>query len=950
MASRDQNSARPLLPGEEPPHGSGHMNRKNAIFVAILMAVLPLFALAQDQDDKGREWGAYTVRQSIELGGHIADAEGNQQTYFTFVNLASGPRLLSQELSMQSKNHAGVLFDNLYMSSFGFGGDPENMARLRIQKNKLYNFVGLYRRDKNYFNFDLFANPLNLNGSGTAAAPGIATCGTGCLNAFIPSAQSWYSNSPHMQATTRNMGDFMLTLLPESAISVRLGYARNATYGTVDTSLEAPIRSILTEDSQWKSDRYQFGADLKLLPRTTISADVFFEHDKNDFGFLDGNVLYALGNATGPQVDIGLLFPPLSGTLPSCFNGQTIRTGNIFIINSGCNSVLVNSGPGGPYFRRGHVRTDIPTGQLSLQSNYFRKLDITASGTYSSADSDFLNFNEFIHGSTASLNTGSPNTRRISGNADLGVTYHLTKSLSVSDKFRWLNWREPGAFTNTAFNCTLAAATALAGPTGFPAGAVTLTPFLKPCNTDILTLTGLATSATNATSGNYQAITAYNTLVGERSYFNTVKVNWQPSRRLGVYVGYRYGRRELRDGNAGVGGILTQVTSNFVNNGSGNPPTTPSCTVTATNGCNPATGIQTLLGSVDSERINLHTGLFGAVIRPVEAWRINGDLEFLYADNSFFLISPRHQQRARVYSTFKVRPWVSLNGGLHFVESRNGYGTGETIDTGVSGNTCVTATNPNCLLFPSTGVVTPPYGNKNHWRYYTLGLSLTPKSKFTFDIGWTLLDQDINANTCMPISNTTIVPATTPVGIFSGTVTAPAGCLSNATARNLFLDYQETTNSGYTNISYQPVKRVTLNVGYEITEDNGHTRWMRADNGTELMVVGDAFGNAPFLPGSNPAGLPCPANAPQVGTSGGAPTCAFVGPFPDQPLGPQAINWHKAHAGFSFQVVKGVEFKGLWSYYDYNSKDHSPALAQLQVTQPRDFHANVGTISLKYTF
>ncbi|MGZ4837512.1 MAG: hypothetical protein ACXVZR_03110 [Terriglobales bacterium] len=927
------------------------MNRKHAFFVAILMLALPLLALAQakDEDDQGRVWGDYIVHQSIELGDHIVGTGGNQQTYFTFVNLASGPRLLSQELSMQSRTHESLLFDNLYLSSFGFGGDPESMARLRMQKNKVYNFVGLYRRDKNFFNYDLFANPLNLNGSGTAAAPGIATCGTGCLNGFIPSAQPWYSNSPHMQATTRNMGDFMLTLLPESAISLRLGYARNATYGLVDTSLENPIRSILTEDSQWKSDRYQFGADLKLLPRTTLSLDVFFEHDKNDIGFLDGDVLYALGNATGPQVDIGLLLPPLGGSLASCFNGQTIRTGNIFIINSGCNSVLLNTGPGGPYFRRGHVRTDIPTGQISLQSNYFRSLDLTASATYSSANSDFLNFNEFMHGSTASLNTGSPNTARISGNADLGLTYHLTKNWSISDKFRWLNWREPGAFTNTAFNCVLASGAALAGPTGFPAGSVTLTALRNPCSSDILGLTGLTASG-NATSGNYEAITSYGTILGEVSYFNTVKLNWQPSRRLGGYVGYRYGQRELRDGNVAVGGIVAQITSNFVNNSSGTVPASPSCTVSATNGCNPATGVQTLIGDVDKTKINLHTALLGVVLRPLEAWRINGDVELLYADNSFTNISPRHQQRVRLYTNYKVNRWISLNGGVHFVETRNGYGTGETIDQNVSGNTCTTATNPNCLLFPTTGVTIPPYGNKNHWRYYTLGVSVNPTSKTTFDIGWTLLDQDIKANTCMPISNTTIVPATTPVGIFSGTVTAPSGCQSNSIARNVLLDYQETTNTAYANISFEPVKRVTLNLGYEITGDNGHTNWLRADSGSQLLVVGDAFGNAPFLPGSNPAGLPCPANAPQVGTSGGAPTCAFVGPFPDQPIGPQAINWHKAHVGLAFEVAKGVQFKGLWSYYDYNSKDHSDALILLRVTQPRDFHANVGTLSLKYSF
>lgn len=67
-------------------------------------------------------------------------------------------------------------------------------------------------------------------------------------------------------------------------------------------------------------------------------------------------------------------------------------------------------------------------------------------------------------------------------------------------------------------------------------------------------------------------------------------------------------------------------------------------------------------------------------------------------------------------------------------------------------------------------------------------------------------------------------------------------------------------------------------------------------------------------------------------------------------MGPQAINWHKANLGIAIDVAKGVQFRGQWSYYDYNSKDEIPSLALLRVTAPRDFHANVGTISLKYSF
>jgi hypothetical protein len=920
MANRNQNSPRTLLRREKPLDRSRPMSRKLVTFIAILMLGLPLFTLAQDDDDKGRAWGDYIVHQSIELGGHIADAEGNQQMYATFVNLRSGPRLLGQDLSMQSTHHQGLLFDTLYLSSFGFGGDPEGMARLRIQKNKWYNFVGLYRRDKNFFDYDLFANPLNLNA-------GITTCGVGCTNNFNPQSLPWFTNSPHLQATTRNMGDFMLTLLPDSKVSFRLGYARNASYGTIDTTLEDPHQTILTEESQWRSDRYQFGADLKMIPRTTISGDVFFEHDKNDIGFLDATLLFALGNSGGPPVDIGFQFPPLSGTLPPCAgaNLPTINPGNVFIINSGCkNGVLLATGPGGGYFRRGNVRTDIPTGQLSLQSNYFRNLDITASATYSSASSDYLNYNEFSQSARTGPNpyliSGSPSAGHISASANLGLTYHISKSWSFSDTFRWLDWRQSGANSLTQFNCFLNGATLATGPdgaVGFPGGVLTLSPLFNPCNSTILALSGLTTSGNAARGTTYEQISANTALVGERSYFNTAKLNWQPSRRLSAYVGYRYARRELKDGNLAIGGVLTQTTSTFANDGTGTVPTTPTVVTTS--------------GEVDSARINLHTLLLGVVVRPVEAWRINADVELLSADNFFTNISPRHQQRVRAYSTFKVNRWASINGGVHFVESRNDFAQSAIVES-LSG---VIAANVDGPLFPA-GFVPFEYGHKDHWRSYTLGATLTPNSKFTFDFGWTLLDQDIRSATCMPLSTATVF-----FGVFPASTSPPAACNNAATARALLLSYQEKTNTGYANLSFHPVKRVTLNLGYEVTSDSGSTDWLRADSGLPLQVVGDIYGNSPPLAG-NPI-TPCPGASVATG-------CAFAGPFPAQPLGPQAFNWHKFNTGISYEVVKGITFHGLWSYYDYNAKDENPILAPLTVVAPRDFHANVGTVSLRYTF
>src|SRR5579864_6708841 len=247
MAAANENPPRPLLQGGRSSDRSPRMSLKHAILSAFYLLLLPAWALAQqpppqDAEEPGKVWGDYTVHQSVEFGAHIADTAGSEAMYSTMVNINTGPRLLGQELTMQSRTGIGGTFDNLYMSSFGFGGDPEGMARLRLEKHGWYNFVGLYRRDKNYFDYDLFANPMNLN-------PGITTCGVGCTNAFVPTALPWYSNTTRLMAETRNMGDFSLTLLPQSAISFRLGYARNATYGAMFTTLEAPLRSLLSQDS-----------------------------------------------------------------------------------------------------------------------------------------------------------------------------------------------------------------------------------------------------------------------------------------------------------------------------------------------------------------------------------------------------------------------------------------------------------------------------------------------------------------------------------------------------------------------------------------------------------------------------------------------------------------------------------------------------------------------------
>jgi hypothetical protein len=952
MAKGKPNSPRRLLSGEKPFDRSRHMNRNTSIFLALTILMLPLLGFAQrttvetetsstQEVISERTLGSFRVHQFVEFGGRIDDIQGNPQMYDTYVNLHSGPRLLAQELSMQAAPGTGGPFDNLFLSSFGFGGDPEDVARLRLQKYKWYNFVGLYRRDKNVFDYNLFANPLNLNQGVNFIVPFVnATTYTGASGPknvnFVPQAQTWFANSPHVQNESRNMGDFSLTLAPQSAVSLRLGYAINNNDGFFNTTAGQPFVTQLQNLTRWRSSRYQAGVDFKALPHTTISGDFFYEHDKTHLNYFDDNLMFRLGSPTGLPVDIGLTFFPFYATAAagstSCsgIGGIAIPSPGVFVLSPNCTGATLG------FFKTDDFLTNIRTGQLSMQSS-FRRLDIVASGTYSSATANLNGFNEFNYSLSPTLLRAPSDNKRISSNADLGFTYRLTRSWSLSDKFRYLNWREPNASTQFNFSCSHAG------------GATLLSPFVSGCNLGPLfgLLQGVNVGATvsGAAAGNFETITSYQTFLGERSFFNTFKVNWQPNRVFQAGIGYRYARRELRTGTglSATGAPLNPPPNIMVQN-----------TTTITNACivanptNPAACATVTLSTapdIETEKVNQHTGLFSLVLRPVNGLRINSDVEILSADNAFTNITPIHQQRVRAYATYKLNRWSTVNGGVHIIHTQNKFAPGAVVED-------PSLVNSGQPLFPASSLSNFNYGHKDHWRWYTLGATLTPNSKVSLDIGWTLLDQEIRSATCMPLPTIAFgvsSPLGTPTTLNCANSPTPSNW-STSLARGLLLDYEETTNTLFTFISFRPIKRVTLNFGYEVTGDSGNTNWTRADTGTQLQVVGDVFGNVPYIATNLvPAGGTCPGSAAPVAVTGGT-ACSFPGPFPDQPLGPQAINWHKGTAGITYELVKGLEFRGFWNYYDYNAKDKDPAAALLTVVAPRSFHAHIGTLSLRYSF
>ncbi len=182
----------------------------------------PALTVAPEQVQQNR----YAIHQTADLGGHIVGVSGSGAMYDTLVNLHSGPRILGQTFTMHAlPGTKHPIFDSLSAFGNGFGGDPINFAKLSFFKGKVYEFSGTFRRDRQYFDYDLLANP--------SIPPGLST--PYGMVAGVPTvasvAQPQINQSPVMFNTVRRMTDTTLTILPLSKISFRLGYSQNIFQG-----------------------------------------------------------------------------------------------------------------------------------------------------------------------------------------------------------------------------------------------------------------------------------------------------------------------------------------------------------------------------------------------------------------------------------------------------------------------------------------------------------------------------------------------------------------------------------------------------------------------------------------------------------------------------------------------------------------------------------------------
>ena len=766
------------------------------------------------------------------------------------------------------------------------------MTRLRIEKNKWYDFRLLFRRDKNFWDYNLLANPLNpasLNPPGSTTTGCYATpVGTPpvvlpvvCSSPAVP-----INDSPHSMDLVRRMQDYDLTLMPQSKIQLRLGYSRNRNEGPGFFTTDGGTISDFNQNYSYTTNAYHAGVDVKVLPRTTISYDQFLTYFKQDnvvtdnpavnpqnFGFVLANPT-ANGTPNGTPVDLGNIWSTQTPAevLPCA---APIVTGTTNTANPTCNGFL-------SYSQVGRPRDFMPTERLRFQSNYFKNFEMSGSLGYSSSDNMIPDFLESVNDWTARTatrgsTTGGPaSAKRVSVNANWSGVYTVTDKLSILDQFRYDNWRIPGMW---ALNETNVFGTGFPGLVGLQQSEAVFNAANCPVGSNAVTCPQhAASSAADVTTG------LASTFLGQNLKSNTLELQYDFSKRVSAHIGYLYTNRtisQFSDTNdsglvyfpGGAGGTAANdflaARGSCAEVGGALPA---GCTLNADGSVSfvaPAAAGPTR----SLTTINENALLLGAVIRPVDALRITADLEFGYNDNSYTRIDPRQVQSYKIHASYKVKTWATLDGAVEIHENRDNV-------TDVD--------------------------NLEHDRSFSFATILMPNQRLSVDFGYNYWSVYTQSLICFPystsVTNPAPPPATLPVSSFPiGVPMLPTGPACPIAAASSPLGALSTYSSNdhfvHAGLIWKPAKRVTTMFGY-----------------------GGSFvrGNTIFL---NPL----------------------------TPSGTLDFNYQKPYVSVVIDLYRGFSYKMSWDYYGFNETGNTNPFGLAPIPL-QDFNGSNATFSFRYSF
>jgi len=703
------------------------------VFVFMLALILATAAKAQNpqlpgqgpmqqtSETPGKTSGDYNTQQNIEFGYRDSLIHGNLSNYDTFLNYGSGWRLFDYNLDVHSANHHGLLFDDLSFNNFGYGGDPNSVSRLRVDKNKWYDFRATYRRDEYFFNYNLLANPLNTTNFPTPVA---------------------IANSPHALNYDRHMQDYDLLLLPESRLRFRLGYSRVSTGGPGGAGYE-PTDAAPASNVQAITNEYRLGLDYRGLSRTTLSFDELLSYTRVNTFVADQNFPFQLANGT--PVDLGVVFQGTTPCARPVINPATVPP----IVTPNCSGILSYSLLDAP-------RARFPVEKFSFQSDYFKNFEMSGSAAYSNSSNVMTDLNELFNGwvsrtvTRISTTAGPAEANRVVADANWAGDYHITDKLSLRDEFYYHNWRIPSGWATSQTN--LFATPPGPGQAGLtlPISPITPANFAALCPPPF---TGASCPQHSASSGPDVLNEAVSQFLGQNLRNNLVVVKYDFTTRLGAYIGYFYEARAISDFTETIdtgevylpGGRTGTAANDFL-------AARADCALSAgalPSECsvNSATGVITEIGpesanDTDRNHYYIHENApdYGLSARPTDKVRVNADVMVGYNDNSFTRISPRQLQSYKVHATYEPKPWANIGAAVDIHENRDNVFTVNNIE---------------------------------HGRTYSLNAALSPRSDFTVDFGYSYMDVYTQTEICFPDSSALftqpcpVAGASSPLGTLS---------------------------------------------------------------------------------------------------------------------------------------------------------------------------------------
>jgi hypothetical protein len=462
-------------------------------------------------EPKEKMAGNYTMHSSVELGGVLTQKDGSSAMWATMVNEGTGMRVLNQSLELRTTNPSKTpFFDKLSTASFGYGGEPNNVSFLNLSKGRLYEFAGNFRRDRNYFDYNLLDN--SLLSTASAATPALVA----------------EPSSLHIFNTVRRNTDTLFTLFPLSRVSFRVGYNHNTHEGPTYSTVHGGGDVVVFQWFRNALDTYTGGVDFKLAKRTTLSYDELFALYRGDPSYILAPTPFALANGTPTSLGVNTL------ATATCGSGAN-KTAEVVngIANPFCSQTLVQN-------QVAPTRTMFPTEQLRFSSHYWDKVAFSGRLAYSGGVSNVNHFNEIFNGLVArtglrqEIDTGGyadgrlAHNKRNSLNADFGFEAELNRYFSISESFDYRYFRTEGndilvaeTWANTA--------TSPGGPTPVPAA-----------NFNVNTPLSSLTHTISATPGG----DTINQKIERNSVLGIVTV----SPAFKISAGWRFDNRHVRDG------------------------------------------------------------------------------------------------------------------------------------------------------------------------------------------------------------------------------------------------------------------------------------------------------------------------------------------------------------------------------------------------------------------